>query len=227
MKLFKKLFPLAALIISTLLFSYTIYKSEILWGGTKRDYYLFYYTITLTLIFLSIITFFISEKIKEYLIILCISSGMSLYLFEGYLTFIGIGPFVKEKLYENQTGRKWDKRSRYKIYKDLKKFDSKIQVTVNPTNYTNDDKIIFSLSGVSNSRTIHCNENGYYSIYNSDRYGFNNPDESWDEKEIEYLLVGDSFTHGACVNRPNDIGSLLRNLSNKPVLNLVMMAMDH
>ena len=131
-------------------------------------------------------------KKEEYLIILCISSVISLYLFEGYLTFIGIDIFVLEKLYENQTGRILDKRSRYKIYKDLKKFDSKIQVTVNPTNYTNDDKII-SLSILI--KTIHCNENGYYSIYNSDRYGFNNPDESWDEKEIEYLLVGDSFLH--------------------------------
>ena len=80
----------------------------------------------------------------------------------------------------------------------------------------------FSLSGLSNSETIHCNENGYYSIYQSDRYGFNNPDNEWDKKEIEYLLVGDSYTHGACVNRPNDIGSVLRNLSNKSVLNLGM-----
>ena len=38
--------------------------------------------------------------------------------------------------------------------------------------------------------------------------------------QIEYLLVGDSYTHGSCVNRPNDIGSVLRTLSNKSVLNL-------
>ena len=24
-------------------------------------------------------------------------------------------------------------------------------------------------------------------------YGFNNPDEEWDKKEIEYLIVGDSM----------------------------------
>ena len=79
---------------------------------------------------------------------------------------------------------------------------------------------IFPLSGISNSKTIHCNENGYYAIYQSDRYGFNNPDSEWDKKKIEYLLVGDSYTHGACVNRPDDISSVLRNLSNKSVLNL-------
>lgn len=37
---------------------------------------------------------------------------------------------------------------------------------------------------------------------------------------VKYLLIGDSFTHGACVNRPNDIASKLRNLSKKKVLNL-------
>ena len=37
-------------------------------------------------------------------------------------------------------------------------------------------------------------------------------------------MVGDSFTHGACVNRPNDIASVLIKLSNKSVLNLGMGA---
>ena len=76
------------------------------------------------------------------------------------------------------------------------------------------------MSAISNSKTIFCNENGYYSIYQSDRYGFNNPDTEWDQEEVEYLLVGDSFVHGACVNRPNDIASVLRTLSDKSVLNL-------
>ena len=64
------------------------------------------------------------------------------------------------------------------------------------------------------------NENGYYFVYDSDRYGFNNPDEEWDQNKIEYLLIGDSFAQGANVNRPNDIASVLRDLSNKSVLTL-------
>ena len=32
--------------------------------------------------------------------------------------------------------------------------------------------------------------------------------------------MGDSFTHGYCVNRPNDIPSVVRDISNKPTLNL-------
>ena len=79
---------------------------------------------------------------------------------------------------------------------------------------------LYSLSGISNSKTVYCNENGYTAIYDSDRFGFNNPDTEWDNREFEYLLLGDSFTQGACVNRPNDISSVLRTLSDKKVLNL-------
>ena len=52
------------------------------------------------------------------------------------------------------------------------------------------------MSGVSNSKQFIAMNNGYYANYLSDRYGFNNPDEEWDKKGlVEYLLVGDSFTH--------------------------------
>ena len=34
------------------------------------------------------------------------------------------------------------------------------------------------------------------------------------------MLTGDSFVHGNCVNRPHEIASVLRSLSNKGVLNL-------
>ena len=132
--------------------------------------------------------------------------------------------FPNDKLYEKLTGNKWDKRSKLEVYKDLKKNNNKITVTT-PPYYFLDNKYkeksnILTLAGVSNTKTIYCNENGYYSLYQSDRYGFNNPDREWDKKEIEYLLIGDSFVHGSCVNRPNDISSVLRTKYNKSTLNL-------
>jgi hypothetical protein len=230
-----KTFSSVILTISFLLLVYIFYKSEIFWNGNNRNYYKIYYLISSILIFFSIITFFINDKIKEYLIISGISLVVSLYLSEGYLTFkekllkeqlLRENPskeqLLKEKLYEKKTHHKWDRRSKNEIYNDLKKTNNEIVVSVKPSHLIYDKFPIIPLSGISNSKTIFCNENGYYSIYQSDRYGFNNPDGEWDEHEIEYLLVGDSFTHGACVNRPNDISSILRNLSNKSVLNLGM-----
>ena len=220
MNFLKKIFSTTILIISISLLIYTFYKSEIIWDGEERNYYKTYYLISSILIFFSIISFFINDKIKEYLIIFNISLIISLYLFEGYLTLND--RHSREQLYEKQTGNKWDGRSKIQIYKDLKKKNDNITIRYHPSYLVNKnyDNIFLPLSGLSNSETIHCNENGYYSIYQSDRYGFNNPDSEWDKKEIEYLLVGDSFAHGECVNRPNDISSVLRNLSNKSVLNL-------
>lgn len=216
MNFLNKIFSPISLLISILFLVYTIYKSELHYGGFERDYYLIYYIISFTLVIFSIFTFYINQIFKEYLIIVLLSVIVSLYLFEGYLTFME----KSNKIYFKETGNKYDTRTKLEVYEDLKKLNQNITLRVKPSYYSNNSHNFYSLSGISNSETIGCNENGYFKIYKSDRYGFNNPDKEWDSENIEYLLVGDSFTHGSCVNRPNDIASVLRNLSNKSVLNL-------
>lgn len=166
---------------------------------------------------------------KTYLLIIFCSITFSIFAFTIYKISIEkkLNPYPKEviEIYKNKTGNEFDKRPRFKVYKDLSKYNSNVSVSILPESFLINKnykikKNIFPLSGVSNILTINCNENGYYSKYKSDRYGFNNPDEEWDKKNIDYLLLGDSFTHGFCVNRPNDIASILRNLSGKSVLNL-------
>lgn len=204
------------LLCSLLLLIITNYKSEIYWNNKFIDQYLIYYVISIILIFLSFSAFFVKQKHKEYFIIIIITFIISLYTFEAYL-FARLH-FVNQ-ISEIQN-IKYDTRTRLEVFKDLKKNDSNVKIQVSPYNYLHKNLNIFPLSGVSNSKTLYCNENGYYFIFQSDRYGFNNPNFEWDSEEIEYLLVGDSFTMGACVNRPNDISSILRSLSNKSVLNL-------
>ena len=63
------------------------YKSEIYWDGSKRDYYLQYYVFFSLIIIFSLITFFLNEKLREYLIISVISIIFSIYIFEIYLIF--------------------------------------------------------------------------------------------------------------------------------------------
>jgi len=235
-----KTFPLSCLSFSILLFFYTFYKSEIYWGGDKQSYYFIYYIISGIFFFFSVLTFFFDKTINTYLFIILTSSIFTAYIFETYLTVkyqdeygnlkisgdIYISLDEKKKLYKNQTGKDYDTRSRFEIYNDLIINNKNIKVIVHPSNYIfnryNIDLAnkIFPLSGISNSKTIFCEEMGYYSIYDSDRFGFNNPDYEWDKQNIKYLLIGDSFTHGACVNRPSDIGSVLRQISNETVLNL-------
>lgn len=64
------------------------------------------------------------------------------------------------------------------------------------------------LAGLSLRRTVLCNESGQYAIYASDEHGFRNPPGSHARVEVDAVLLGDSFVHGACVER--DVGTLLR-----------------
>ncbi len=169
-----------------------------------------------------------------YLKIITLSIILSIYLFQIFLTFKysgSLGEISKKiSLYESSTGNKYDTRTKYEVYNELKKTNDDITVIMSPSfglEYFGQQHLkdnLFPLSGFSNKKTINCNENGYYSIFQSDRFGFNNPDTEWDSEEIEFLLVGDSFTMGSCVNRPHDIASNLRLLSNKNALNLGYVA---
>ena len=207
-KLRKIFFP-TLLVISFLLLIWTFYKAQIIFKGEENTYYIAYYIVSIILIFLSILTFFLNKEIKEQLIISIVVVVSTLYLFEGYLGF------NKYKL-SILTGK-----SNLEVYEDLIEKKKNVSLAIYPTSHL-DQKEIFPLSGISNSQTVFCAENGYHAVYESDRYGFNNPDSEWDKNEIDYMLIGDSYTHGACVNRPDDIGSVLRTLSNKSVLNLGM-----
>ena len=137
---------------------------------------------------------------KTYFIIVFCSLVFSVFAFVIYKFIIEpkLNPYPKVVLeeYKNKTGMDFDKRPRFKVYEDLLEYDSNVIVSIPPESYliNKSYKIknkIFPFSGASNTLTINCNENGYYSKYQSDRYGFNNPDSEWDKKEIEYMLLGD------------------------------------
>ena len=156
MNLLKRIFSPTILTISILLLIYTFYKSEIVWNSLNRNYYNTYYLISLILICFSIITFFINDKKKEYLIISVISLIFSLYLFEGYLimqkeVFSKKRSIIK-RFIKNQDDNQWDKRNRYDVYRDLKKNNSKITLSFHPSNLVdeNHSTLHFTLSCLSN-----------------------------------------------------------------------------
>jgi len=220
MKNISKIISIAFLSFSILLLCYVFYRSQIFHSGTKFDYYLTYYTIAFLLIIFSFSSFFIPEKIKINITLVLVSILIGIYLVEGYLTVKN--PYYKFIFDTKYADKNFDKRTLLEIYQDLKKEDPNVVISLHGMSLSDDNSIYFSLSGLSNRKTIFCNENGYYSIYNSDRYGFNNPDKEWDKEEIEFFLVGDSFAHGACVNEPDTISGNLRTLiDNKGgILNL-------
>lgn len=69
-----------------------------------------------------------------------------------------------------------------------------------------------------NSPLYYCNEGYGLITYKSDRLGFRNPDGMWDESNIKYVLIGDSFTQGACVPDDKNIAGVMA--KHATVLNL-------
>tara|TARA_B110000003_G_C16578778_1_gene507213 strand:+ start:42 stop:1175 length:1134 start_codon:yes stop_codon:yes gene_type:complete len=153
------------------------------------------------------------HKFKIYSFIIFYSSLISIYFFEGYLNY---------KQYKNEKSKTeqfndYDKRSKFQYYLDNKKFGF-LPLISNMELYEDNDKIL-ALSSFSKSKLVFCNESGMFSTYTSDRYGFNNNDDIYEEK-IHNIFLGDSFTQGACVSRSDNIISNYSRISNQQSLNL-------
>ena len=154
-----------------------------------------------------------SEIIKVNLIFIFIITVVFVYGTEIY--FILNDP--AEVRISDWKKKGYDLRSRTQIYEDLRVRNKQPVFVVTPaillSEYSTpelDKEKLFPLGGISNRLTILCNETGKWSIYKSDKYGFNNSKELYNS-DIAIMLVGDSFTHGYCVDQHQTIASQLRN----------------
>jgi len=214
-------FSFLLLFFSFFVLIFVIYK---IFKDGSYDYLKYYFYFIFILFLFYFINIFLNHTFKIYIVIISLSIITTLYSYQGFLVLQKINYFKnKNKIieYERITGKKFDTRSRLEIYEELKK-KGNITVSITPYNLRKNNKLeILPLAGISNIKTILCNESGYYSNYKSDRFGFNNPDNQWDIKETYAVLVGDSFVHGSCVNPPNDLGGVLRSkIENKAIINL-------
>lgn len=118
-------------------------------------------------------------------------------------------------------GVPYDSRSRLEVVRDLRAAGWDAVPWVGPSMIVSgtpegalaasDGSLLFPLGGIANRLTVHCNEGGEYSVYFSDRHGFNNPPEVWSVDRLDVAAVGDSFTQGSCVPPDsNAIGRLRR-----------------
>ena len=168
----KKYFSPFCLLISIIILIYTFYKSEIYWEGNKRNYYNIYYVISFILIFFSLLTFKIKNKFKTYLMIISLSTIFSLYAFEVYIIYKNRTVLVEKDLkkrtqiYESKSNKIYDRRSKLEVYNDLVKQNKDIVTTVFPYKFVEKKNLdFFPLSGISKSKTINCNESGFYATY--------------------------------------------------------------
>ncbi len=215
---FSKFFFYIFVFISLLLFTYTFYRDFIFHNGEISSYYSKYYLFSIIIFLISFLSIYLSKIIKTYFLIIFFSVSFTLYAYEGYLSSFD-STKDKIKFFKKKTGKNFDLRTRGEVFGEMIKTNKNIAVPVPPQQHfqvIKDNNFqfknfpdLFPLSGVSNILTLNCNENGYFTEYFSDRYGFNNEDIEWDKRVIEFLLIGDSHTLGDCVNREDNIASNL------------------
>ena len=194
-----------ALVISIFLFLYFLYK-DLTAAHSLKGYYI---TQGYLFIFLSAILFilnFFNKKIQIYFLIILSSSIISFYLFESYIYYkSGI------KIYSNNLNS-WENIF-FSLQKEIRENGGFPTLTIN-------NESLMSLSGISNSKIVQCNESGFYAKYNSDRNGFRNPDYVWDQDVLDIIILGDSQVHGDCVKEGNDVSSQIRKLTNLNIINI-------
>jgi hypothetical protein len=185
---------------------YILYK-DFIFNKNKDigNYYQIYYLIVSLLIFIYTLALFLSKNFKINILLSSITIVSALYfceifIFNDYLKF-------KRNYIKSE---KFDTRTKLEVLEDLKSYEAVPTIRAKDLVKNNEKEISFwPLGGISKKKTVSCNESGEWSIYESDRYGFNNDDTAWDKK-IDAILLGDSFTEGACVNPGEDIASNLR-----------------
>jgi len=77
------------------------------------------------------------------------------------------------------------------------------------------------IAGLPLTKTFYCNEGYGVVSYTSDRFGFRNDDEIWND-DIEAIMIGDSFVHGACVSDEDTLPQKLSKKISSHVINLGM-----
>jgi len=209
---------------------YVLYRDFIFFESTRHESYLKYYYILFFCVFFWSALLRLKRSYKINILVITFSSVIGIYLSEIILS---VSKKINKKedisLIAKSFNVYFDPRSKKEVVIDLKKQFGSAAPHIAPSNFISPSNInlnskanLFPLSGISKTHTVGDNESGTYQIYLSDRYGFNNPDEEWDSKNVEFLLIGDSFTLGSAVEPGKEISGQLREISNKPVINLGM-----
>lgn len=127
-------------------------------------------------------------------------------------------------------GKTYDTRPKLQMIKDLRAEGVDAYPSSSPALFVATDGLagadstvpLFPFGGVANKPTVFCNEEGFWSTYESDEHGFNNPKGLYDRTPWAMALIGDSFTQGACVRAGEDVASQLRRLRDDeaPIVSL-------
>lgn len=237
MKIFSNL-----IIIFTILYFIlaTIFAGNKLIIGEKNSFLNHFFIFSFSSLLILIISFKFKDYIKTYLSISLLSFFLAIYTFEFYLFYKpfyiqNINKSIQSKLIKsNEIKNKdididlgWTKNTILLDYwnKNIEVYPDYSPITISSQDgFKTTDGRVFPFGSISKSFALFGNEENHYNfkdwIVNSlDEYGFNNPIGSHKDKNIDILILGDSFAEGYTVNSNKNIAGLLRS-KNYKVLNL-------
>tara|TARA_Y100000389_G_C17415624_1_gene493520 strand:- start:156 stop:1433 length:1278 start_codon:yes stop_codon:yes gene_type:complete len=199
----KNFIPRIYLSVFFIILAYVIFKSEVIAQGLRREYYQIHYIILFSFLIFSFGSFFFSKNLNYKIFSILTSFVFTLYLIEIFLIF-NSSSIKRENLFKKYSAEY--SQNNPEIVPDM----------IPHIHLKNQKAKIIPLAGFSKKKTIFCKEE-YTSKYFSDRFGFRNSDEIWDNNNIDTLIIGDSFAHGACVNQSKTISGVF---TSKKMINL-------
>jgi len=215
MKKFSSISFIFFIFLNIFILTTTFYKSEIVHLGLNRDHYINYYIFSFSFIIVIVCIQIFNNKIKNNIYLILFSCLTSIVIFETCLEF------KIDKIWKRDNTN--FENNPYEYILNQKSKNSYIPRilpgSLLPNGFANS---IFPASSISSKNTVMCKENSGMITYFSDRFGFNNEDNVW-ENNNSAILTGDSFVHGDCVKRNNNISGNLEKLNNsKKFINLGM-----
>lgn len=174
------------------------------------DYYTYYNLFFFLLIIFLLFTIFAKKNIKINLVIFLFSTLFAIYLFQ-IIYYFKYKPVDISRAYIHETVF-----AENGIVKEDDLFPTHVNYfpTAIITSLSESEKkrknVFLPLSGISKVPTKMNTENGKFISFISDRYGFNNLDDVYENNNIDILLLGDSFTEGYSVMQKDTIAGVLR-----------------
>ncbi len=204
-------------VIFLIVLIYAFSRSSLHPPGSMNKYYMIS---VIGILFFLYALFRFDADLKVKISLLMVSFTLSIYAIEIIFSYTeNVKPeSIRAKLSE-EAGGTYDTRHRVQVWMDLRNNGIDAYPLYSPyDNMDFKDTDLLPLGFISGKTTIFCNEGGEYIIYKADEHGFTNPKGLYNVK-IDNVLIGDSFTQGACVKPEENIAGWLTK-ANIEVLNL-------
>ncbi len=211
----------SVLVLGALALAYTAYRSRAYPAGTLNGYM----AVLAGGLVLCAASLKLPEVHRQTLALSLVSFVVGGYMLESLLACCTTAPdqVAQRAAAAEAAGLPYDTRSRYEVLIAQRQAGQDIYPAANASQLpalqalTAQGQAILPLGGIAQRLTLHCNETGAYTAYTADEHGFNNPPGLYGTSRI--VLLGDSFTHGNCVEPGQDIAGQLRD-RDYDVLNL-------